>query len=200
MRNKYFCNFRNLFNFFATFTTFLQLFATFRDFSEMPTGTDNQNAPSEMPTGHDNQSAPSGKPENQEGHKRVSFDSAAKKHDGLCNTMDMFNEFIRDVFRTVKRPQDQTTVVILARNLNVLALFTLQKMLADLIWRCDRSRKGRAVILHKGGGCCGSINRQHIPWLVSHVEYLETVIVSVRTAIRRKEEQAEQALAAQDAN
>ena len=133
--------------------------------------------------------------------RKVRFHPEAKTHDGLRNITDMFNEYMRDVFGTVKRPQGQTTVGILAQNLNVIALFTLQKMLTDLIWRCDRSRKGSAVILHKGGGCCGSITRQNIPYLVRHVKYLENVIGRVRTAIRRKEEQAAKALAAQqDAN
>jgi hypothetical protein len=139
-----------------------------------------------MPTGHDNQSAPSGKPE--EPKKHVRFHPSTKKNDGLRHATDMFNEYMRDVFRTVKRPQGQTTVGILARNLNVLALFTLQKMTADLIWRCDRSRRGRATILPQGGGCAGSITRKHIPYLVSHVEHLETVIVKVRAVIAYEEE------------
>lgn len=142
----------------------------------------------EMPTETANQSAPSGKPEEpKEQKKQVSFHESVKKHDGLRGKTDMFNEYMRDVFRTAKRPQGQTTVGILARNLNVLCLVMLQKMLADLIWRCDRSRRGRATVLNKGGGCASSIKREHIPYLVSHVEHLETVIVEVRAVIARKE-------------
>ena len=126
----------------------------------------------------------------RERERRVRFHPTTKENDGLRHTTDMFNEYMRDVFRTAKRPLGQTTVSVLARNLNVLGLVTIQKMLADLIWRCDRSRRGRAVVLSQGGGAAGSITRRHIPYLVSHVEYLETVIGKVRTVIARKEKAA----------
>jgi hypothetical protein len=122
--------------------------------------------------------------------KRVRFHPSTKKNDGMYNKTDMFNEYMRDVLRKVKRLEGQTTVKILAKNLNVMCLFTIQKMLADLIWRCDRSRRGRTVINIHGGGTAGRITRQHIPYLVSHMEYLEIVIVRVRAVIAWKEEQS----------
>ena len=170
-----FFNFSQLFSTFATF-------ATFRDFRNFRNMEPMEPEPMEP-----------GEPEK----RKVSFHPSTKRNDGLRHTTDMFNEYMRDAFGTAKREPGQRTVEILAKNGNLLGIATLQKMLNDLIWRCDCSPRGKAVILNKGGGKCGSIKRQHIPFLVSHVEYLETVIGKVRTAILRKEAQAAQALAAQ---
>ena len=146
-----------------------------------------------MNMGSNSQSTPSEGPrEPKREEKRVSFHPEAKTYDGLHHATDMFNEYMQDVLSQAKQKFSQTTVGILAKNLNILGLATLQKMLTDLIWRCDRSRRGRAVILNKGGGYRGIITRQHIPYLISHVEYLERVIGSVRTAIRRREARAAQ--------
>ena len=146
-----------------------------------------------MNMGDNSQSPPSEGPrEPKREEKRVSFHPEAKTHDGLHHATDMFNEYMREASGLVRRQRGESTVEILAKNLNVLGLDTLQKMLTDLILRCDFSRRGRAVILNKGGGTCGSIKREHIPHLIKHVEYLEGVIGKVRIAILQREEQAAQ--------
>lgn len=117
--------------------------------------------------------------------RQVRFASAAKKHDGLRNNTDMFNEYMRDVFRLSKRAKGYTTSCILARNLNLRGLIHVQSKLSDLIRRCIRSRKGRALVL-RGGGSTMSVDRQHVQYLMSHVNYLETLIAKVRTVIARR--------------
>lgn len=119
--------------------------------------------------------------------RRVQFHPSVKCNDGLRHQTDMFNEYMKDVCRTVVRPGGETTVSILARNLNVLGLVTLQKMLVQLVMRCKQSPNGRTPILCQGGGCAGSITLQHVPYLRSHVEYLEVVIGKVRAVIQRNE-------------
>lgn len=117
----------------------------------------------------------------------VKFDSETKEHDGLGEKTGLFNRYISNVFS-----KKNEVVTELAKSLNVLGLVTIQSMLADLIWRCDRNRHGRAVVLPRGGGCSASIKRKHVPFLVSHVEYLETVIRQVRTIIGHKEREEQQ--------
>eukprot|EP00750_Incisomonas_marina_P000386 INCI1030.1.p1 GENE.INCI1030.1~~INCI1030.1.p1 ORF type:complete len:285 (-),score=48.08 INCI1030.1:123-977(-) len=119
--------------------------------------------------------------------RRVQFHPSVKCNDGLRHQTDMFNEYMKDVCRTIVRPGGETTVSILARNLNVLGLVTLQKMLVELVMRCKQAPNGRTPILCQGGGCAGSITLQHIPYLRSHVEYLEMVIGKVRAVIQRNE-------------
>lgn len=106
-----------------------------------------------------------------------------KRNDGLSHKTDMFNEYMRDVFQQVTRTGGETTVSVLARNLNVLGLVTLRQMLVDLVQRCHGSPFGRAAILNKGGGSAGTITLQHLPYLASHVTHLDNVIVKVREAI-----------------
>ena len=119
------------------------------------------------------------------GKRQVRFASPAKKHDGLRNDTYMFHEYMRDVFRLSKRTKGHTTSCILARNLNLRGLIHVQSKLADLIRRCSRSRKGRALVL-RGGGSTMSVDRQHVSYLMSHVKYLETLIAKVRTVIARR--------------
>ncbi len=116
------------------------------------------------------------------------FHKSVKRNDGLRHTTDMFHEYMRDVFRRVAREGGETTVSILARNLNVQGLVTVRRMLMELIERCEVAPSSRAAVLHHGGGSVGSITTAHIPYLRSHVEYLETVIDKVREAIARKAE------------
>ena len=118
--------------------------------------------------------------------KRLQFHPSAKRNDGLSGTTDMFNEYMKDVFRKVKKRKGQKVVTILARNMNVSGLVTIQKMLSDLIRRCLLSPRGRAIILPKGGRT-GRINLQHIPILTEQVKYLEKVIGKVRAVIVRNE-------------
>ena len=97
----------------------------------------------------------------------------------------MFQEYMLDVFRRSKRPAGQTIVSVLANSLNGRALLTLRKLLADLIWRCERSKNGRAAVLNHGGGHAQCVSRQHIPYLVRHVEFLDTVVQKVRVVVAR---------------
>ena len=127
-------------------------------------------------------------PRKQMRKKRLRFHFRTKRNDGLRNNTDMFNEYMKDVFPKSKKKKGQTVVTILALNMNVYGLVTVQQMLSDLIHRCLLSPQGRALNLPKGGGTGGRINRQHIPYLVKHVEYLENVISRVRTYIARKQQ------------
>ena len=120
----------------------------------------------------------------------VRFHPASKQNDGLRPSTDMFNEYMKDVFKQTKRPNGETTLSVLARNRNVVGLFRLREMLVNLINRCRRSPSGRAVILSQGGGNAGSITIQHLPYLYTHVKYLETVIRRVRSRIATIQQQA----------
>ena len=124
-------------------------------------------------------------PRKQIRKKRIRFHPSTKKNDGLRNQTNIFNEYMKDVFGIAKRPKGQTVVTILARNMNVFWLITIKKMIFDLINRCEQSLQGCALILPKGGGTTGSIKRQHIPYLIKHVKYLENVISKVKDVIVR---------------
>ena len=126
----------------------------------------------------------------QTGGGGVSFAGDVKGHDGLSDVTGSFHEYMKHVFCKIMRPGGETSVSILARKLNVLALATLRKMLVDLITRCQQSPLGRAAILNRGGGSAGSIVAEHIPYLTQHVEYLDTVIGKVRVVIERNKARA----------
>ena len=119
----------------------------------------------------------------QRGPVKVRFDEDAKRHDGLCPNSAFFCEYMRDVFRTVVRPNGDTTVSIVARQLNLPALQLLRERLADLIKRCECSPVGRAAILNNGGSCAGSVLAVHVPYLRTHVDYLDTVMGKVQAYI-----------------
>ncbi len=123
---------------------------------------------------------------------RVRFSEDTKAHDGLSQASAFFNEYMKDVFRTVVRPNNDTTVSIVARRLDIPALQLLKKMLVDLVQRCERSPLGRAAVLNQGGSCAGSVLVAHIPYLQTHVEYLDTVMGKVQIVIARRAEQAAQ--------
>lgn len=123
---------------------------------------------------------------------RVRFSDDTKAHDGLCHASAFFNEYMKDVFRTVIRPNGDTTVSIVARRLDMQALVLLKTMLVDLIQRCECSPIGRAAVLNHGGSSAGSVLTAHIPYLHTHVEYLETVVGKVRGVIERRAQQAQQ--------
>jgi hypothetical protein len=126
-------------------------------------------------------------------HNGISFHPETKKHDGMRLKNNTFMEYMRDVWRLSGKSPGQTTIAVFTKTSNLSAIVTIQKMLADLIWRCDRDPRGRALVFPRGCGHVqklkkhGSITRQDIPYLVSHIEYLETVIGAVRTIIARKE-------------
>lgn len=159
--NKHRLTFRNFFQFSQLFTQ-TQLFC---NFSRLYPTMDTMTAPSAQP---------------QEPKRRVSFHPSTKEHDGLSKDSHVLNEYMRDAFGTVERRPGEKTIEVLAMNLKLEALTTLKNMLTDVILRCETSLHGSAIILNKGGGCCGSIPRKYIPWLVSHVQYLEEVISTVQ--------------------
>ena len=119
--------------------------------------------------------------------RTVGFCKGTKVHDGLRPPAQWFESYMREAFGAVTRPNGDTTVSILARQLDVRALEELRNMLADLVERCQDSPTGRATILNNGGGCAGSVLTAHLPFLNTHVEYLDTVMGKVHTVIEKKQ-------------
>ena len=116
----------------------------------------------------------------------VRFSEDTKEHNGLCKQTNMFNEYMKDVFRKVVRPGGHTIVSLLAQKLDVASLLTLRRMLDDLITRCTNSELRRAVILPRGGqDSQGAVLMAHLPYLASQVSYLSTVIDKVRVYIHK---------------
>ena len=115
---------------------------------------------------------------------RLGFAPDTKTHDGLCPTNKMFEEYMKDVFRIVVRPNREITVSHLARDLNIQGLQTLRTMLKNLMMRCKRSLQSRAILLPGGGGSMLVIHTKHLPYLRSHVKYLDIVIKKVQVVIQ----------------
>ena len=163
----------------------------------MTTSSANANVPSDhsVTTKYKNtkrkatENSPSLEPQRKQMRKkRLRFHSSVKRNDGLRYNTDLFNQYMKEAFGKVKKRKGQTVVTILARNMNVYGLFTVQKMISDLIKRCLLSSRGYALILPQGGGIAGRIYRKHIPYLVKHIEHLENVISKVRTVIAHKQQ------------
>lgn len=107
---------------------------------------------------------------------RVRFHSSVKTHDGLRPHTNLFNEYMKDVFQTVTRKNGITTLSILMHNGNIVGILSIRAMLKDLIVRCNNSPKETALLLHRGGGCAGCITKQHLPYLMNHLNYLDRII------------------------
>jgi len=118
--------------------------------------------------------------------RRVHFHPNAKENDGLSPATKLFMEYMKIcVFRKTEQPQRDDTSVVHPHKLNVQELVLIWKMLTDLLRRCDRSRKGRVPILPRGGNT-GYIVRSQIPYLISHVVFLEKTIDNVRARIMHR--------------
>ncbi len=100
------------------------------------------------------------------------------------------------MFRPTPRPHGETTVTTIARSLNVPGLVALRLMLVDLKERCQNSLNGRAAVLPHGGGSAGIILLAHLPYLQTHVEYLDVVIGKVRGVVERRAQEQQMAAAA----
>jgi hypothetical protein len=131
---------------------------------------------------------PSGSASTSTGVKQrfcVRFSEDTKKNNGLREPNNMFNEYMKDVFKKVVRPGRHTIISLLAQNFDVAGLVTLRTMLDDLITRCTNSELRRALILPRGGqDSQGAVLMDHLPYLASHVNYLNMVIDKVRVYIR----------------
>jgi hypothetical protein len=117
--------------------------------------------------------------------KKVRFDEeTTKPNDGLSEQSKQFEEYIKQAFRPdcESLKPDQTVPGKLANKLNLNGLNWLYIKLVDLIERCEQSPTERApVLLH--GGSSEFINAKYIPYLLTHAEYLDTVIQKVEQYI-----------------
>jgi len=121
--------------------------------------------------------------------RKVSFHPTAKAYDGLRSETYLFHEYMTDAFRLIRRPQRETIVAVLAHQRNVEGLASIRKNLVALLVRCQQSSTGRAIILNRGGGRCGNVTRQHIPYLKQHVHFLDNVIQKVRREVAELQQQ-----------
>jgi hypothetical protein len=122
-----------------------------------------------------------------DGARVVRFHPETKAHDGLKLSSEVFQEYMKDVFRVNALPAGkQTTVARIARSLNVPGLLALRLMLVDLMERCKSSPNGRAPVLPHGGGTAGCVLLTHMPYLASHVEYLDVVVSKVHVVVERR--------------
>ena len=116
--------------------------------------------------------------------KKVRFGKETKSNDGLSESSKQFEEYIRQAFRPdcESLKPDQTVPGKLANKLNLTGLNWLYIKLVDLIERCEQSPTERApVLLH--GGSSEFVNAKYIPYLLTHAEYLDTVIEKVEQYI-----------------
>jgi hypothetical protein len=117
--------------------------------------------------------------------KKVRFDEeTTKPNDGLSEPSKQFEEYIKQAFRpdgAYLKPE-QTVPGKLAHKLNLNGLNLLYIKLVNLIERCEQSPTEHApVLLH--GGSSEFINAKYIPYLLTHAEYLDTVIQKVEQYI-----------------
>ena len=117
--------------------------------------------------------------------KKVRFDEeTTKPYDGLSEPSKKFKKYIEQAFRPDGTPlhKDKTVPGKLANKLKLHMLNALHAMLVDLIERCEQSPTERApVLLH--GGSSDFVGVKHIPYLLTHAEYLNTVIQKVKQYI-----------------
>ena len=116
--------------------------------------------------------------------KSVQFTSETKTHDGLKESSNMFQEYMKDVFQKKKRHRSETIVSLLARGYNIKDIQRLRSMLYDLMIRCRENPKGNTPILPKGGGSVGCVGAVHLPYLERHLNHLDNVIDKVSAAIK----------------
>ena len=107
--------------------------------------------------------------------KRVSFSEEYIKPDGLSVFADFFNEYMKDVFRLVKRKNRQSVTKMLYKNRDVNMLICIRTMLMSTIIRCQRSKNGRAKILPRGGSNI-RILRFHCTGLKKNIDHLTYLI------------------------
>lgn len=117
--------------------------------------------------------------------KKVRFDEeTTKSNDGLSPPSKQFEEYIKQAFRPdcESLKPEQTVPGKLAYKLKLHDLNLLYIKLVDLIERCKQSPTEHApVLLH--GGSSEFINAKYIPYLLTHAEYLDTVIQKVEQYI-----------------
>lgn len=111
--------------------------------------------------------------------KRVSFSDEYIKPDGLSIFADFFNEYMKDVFRLVKRKNRQSVTKMLYKNRDVNMLICIRTMLMSTIIRCQRSKNGRAKILPRGGSNI-RILRSHCKGLKKNIDHLTCLIESIK--------------------
>jgi hypothetical protein len=117
--------------------------------------------------------------------KKVNFALGTKPNDGLCLSSEIFQEYINDIFKINRPPEKKTVVQKYANSLNIPAIETLKAMLQDLIDRC--AEDGSAFILPCGGGNLKRVHAVRIPYMRTHIVYLDEVISTIRGLIEQRQ-------------
>jgi len=116
--------------------------------------------------------------------KKVSFALGTKPNDGLHSSSEIFQKYINNIFEVNRPPERKSVVQEYAHSLNIPVLETLKTMLQDLIDRC--AEDDSAFILPHGGGNLKKVNSVHIPYMQTHIVYLDAVISIVRGSIEQR--------------
>ncbi len=114
--------------------------------------------------------------------RRVHF-APDVKGDGPSEFAKKFAEYMENAFRKGKRTEP-TVVEHIARQLDVPTLLALREMLLRVMQRCEN--KGRSPTLLMGSPKSGTVMAVHLPYLQTHVEYLDQVVCKVRALIAQR--------------
>jgi hypothetical protein len=112
--------------------------------------------------------------------RNVQFAADTKPNDGVNIQSNVFNRYIKEIFRTTELPPGKKTIPVkLACAYSINGLMVLLSLLEDLIERCKQSPNGKTPVLPHGGGDTIFVDTGCIPHMQANADYLKIVINKV---------------------